>query len=50
MMKNLEILGLYTHIHTHTDIFLINIVNGFDACKMDFAGMVFYTQNLIRDG
>ena len=37
-------------LHIHTDIFLINIINSSDVLKMDFTDMVFYAQNLIRDG
>ena len=48
-MKN----GLVTvgavHTHTHTDASLKNrFVNG--ACNLFVAGVVFCTQNLIRDG
>lgn len=47
MMKKLVTVG---NVNIHTDIFLINIINSFTTCKIDFAGIVFYAQNLIRDG
>ena len=47
MMKKLVTVGV---VDIHTDMFLINTINSFAACKIDFAGMIFYTKNLIRDG
>ena len=50
-MKNrlVTVAAVHTHTHTHTDTLLKNRIV-IEACNLVVAGVIFYTQNLIRDG
>ncbi len=50
-MKNrlVTVAAVHTHTHTHTDTSLKNRIVVI-ACNCFIAGLIFGTQNLIRDG
>ena len=48
-MKNCLVTVAAVHTHTHTDTLLKNRIV-IEACNLVVAGVIFCTQNLIRDG